>query len=235
MNKTPEAITDKPTTGDDVFIAFDSYPWNQDPRFATLVKSMASRGIPMTTGPAMLVARTAFATKFLGLAIDKEAYTVWARGKGPEHDIVDQHLAQGFAIVGDDSDNQHQKTGTGTTATATAAIDTLDWQAAAPKLAAVVDRRSESAGDPNGMGNGQPPAKFAELLRFMQEGTPIPGVRTIPSTVERSANIKPFGARTVPRKPWEHDDPQKGLVGSDATNGSIDIEFPSLETENPKA
>ncbi|KAL2890227.1 hypothetical protein HOO65_020769 [Ceratocystis lukuohia] len=226
MNKTQDAITDKPTAGDDLFIAFDSYPWNQDPRFAALVKSMASRGMPMTTGPAMLVARTAFATKFLGLAVDKEAYTAWARGKGPENDIVDQRLAQGFAMVGgDDSDNQHQKagTGTGTIATATAAINTLDWQAAAPKLAAVVDRSSESAGDPNDMGNGQPPAKFAELLRFMQEGTPIPG------------NIKPFGARTVPRKPWEHDDPQKVLVGSDATLTSVDSEFPSLEAENPKA
>lgn len=59
----------------------------------------------------------------------------------------------------------------------------LDWQKAAPKADLYVDRKAASqigsADEPNY------PMGFAEMLKLIQEGKPVPGIREIPNTVVR--------------------------------------------------
>lgn len=60
----------------------------------------------------------------------------------------------------------------------------LPWQQAAPKADLYVDRKA--AADENASGD-QPsyPMGFAEMLKLLQEGKPIPGIRQIPNTIAR--------------------------------------------------
>ncbi|KAL5612121.1 hypothetical protein BROUX41_000334 [Berkeleyomyces rouxiae] len=231
MSEASKFIAEETKADDGIFVAFDSYPWTEDPRFAALVKSMASRGMPMSTAPGVLVARMGFATKFLGLAVDRIRYSAWVQSIGLEHETVDDRLAQLFASSAD-QEGETQSVGDHSEVMATTtAADALDWQAAAPKMELVVDKSKMGAGE-QGTGNGQPPASFADLLKCMQEGTPVPGVRSIPSTVERDVNIKPFGARAVPRKPWEKDDAAQAAADPGVGSSSIDQEFPPLKAED---
>lgn len=56
----------------------------------------------------------------------------------------------------------------------------LSWQQAAPKADLYVDRTQQpSSGEPNY------PMGFAEMLRLLNEGKPIPGIRQIPNTIAR--------------------------------------------------
>lgn len=54
------------------------------------------------------------------------------------------------------------------------------WQVAAPKADLFVDRTARDSGD-----GPSYPGKFAELIRCIKEGTPVPGVREIPDTILR--------------------------------------------------
>lgn len=55
-----------------------------------------------------------------------------------------------------------------------------EWQVAAPKAELFVDRAAREEGD-----GPRYPGRFAELIRFIKEGTPISGVREIPDTILR--------------------------------------------------
>ena len=57
----------------------------------------------------------------------------------------------------------------------------LDWQKAAPKADLFVDRKAAPA-----TGSGDEPSYpmgFAEMIKLLQEGKPVPGIRQIPNTV----------------------------------------------------
>lgn len=65
---------------------------------------------------------------------------------------------------------------------ATAAAPVLDWQKAAPKAELYVDRAAEAAA-----AGDQPayPMAFAEMIKLLQEGKEVPGIRQIPNTIIR--------------------------------------------------
>lgn len=54
------------------------------------------------------------------------------------------------------------------------------WQVAAPKADLFVDKTVRDSGD-----GPSYPGRFAELIRCIKEGTPVPGVREIPDTILR--------------------------------------------------
>ncbi|KAJ3477411.1 hypothetical protein NLG97_g8848 [Lecanicillium saksenae] len=68
---------------------------------------------------------------------------------------------------------------------------------------------------------------FAEMIKLLQEGKEVPGIRQIPNTIIRDPAVKPVGARAAPRKPWEKDVP----TPSDDIHrlGTLDTEFPPVE------
>lgn len=61
---------------------------------------------------------------------------------------------------------------------------TLDWQKSAPKADLYVDRK---AGAQSNSGGDEPayPMAFAEMIKLLQEGKEVPGIRQIPNTVIR--------------------------------------------------
>lgn len=130
----------------------------------------------------------------------------------------------------------------------------LPWQQAAPKADLYVDRKAAAAEDAARAG-GEPsyPMGFAEMLKLLQEGKPIPGIRQIPNTIARDPvclcppypriqliklyiliiilqSVKPVGTRAAPRKPWERDAPQEAAELS--LPKALDTEFPPLDTES---
>lgn len=66
------------------------------------------------------------------------------------------------------------------------AAPALDWQKAAPKADLYVEKKTASA--QGGAGSeDQPsyPMAFAEMIKLLQEGKPVPGIRQIPNTIVR--------------------------------------------------
>lgn len=62
---------------------------------------------------------------------------------------------------------------------------TLDWQKAAPKADLYIDRKAAAE---NANQNGDQPAypmAFAEMIKLLQEGKEVPGIKQIPNTVIR--------------------------------------------------
>jgi hypothetical protein len=60
----------------------------------------------------------------------------------------------------------------------------LDWQKAAPKTDLYIDRKAAAAQSGS---EDQPnyPMGFAEMIKLIQEGKPVPGIRQIPNTIVR--------------------------------------------------
>ncbi|KAL2105992.1 hypothetical protein VUR80DRAFT_7436 [Thermomyces stellatus] len=101
------------------------------------------------------------------------------------------------------------------------------WQVAAPKADLFVDKTVRDSGD-----GPSYPGRFAELIRCIKEGTPVPGVREIPDTILRDPSAKPFGSRPAPRKPWEKE--MGTPEGSEAAVApAVDQEFPPLDPATP--
>jgi hypothetical protein len=71
-----------------------------------------------------------------------------------------------------------------TEANATSA-SALDWQKAAPKTDLYIDRKAAAA---QSSSEDQPnyPMGFAEMIKLIQEGKPVPGIRQIPNTIIRN-------------------------------------------------
>jgi hypothetical protein len=74
----------------------------------------------------------------------------------------------------------------------------LPWQDAAPKTALYVDRQAASASAAPGGGEPNYPMAFAEMLKLLQEGKPIPGIRQIPNTVIRDPVRPPLTHISLP-------------------------------------
>ncbi|OAA59438.1 hypothetical protein ISF_06373 [Cordyceps fumosorosea ARSEF 2679] len=162
-------------------------------------------------------ARIFYYTQRVGVSIDFAAYQAWLAAH-PDHTppgiLPPEYLGGGTA-----------------TASATAsAAPVLDWQKAAPKTELYVDRTAAAAAAAAAAAGDQPsyPMAFAEMIKLLQEGKEVPGIRQIPNTIIRDPAVKPVGARTVPRKPWEKNVP----APSDDTYrlAALDTEFPPVDS-----
>ncbi|KHO01952.1 uncharacterized protein MAM_00953 [Metarhizium album ARSEF 1941] len=107
----------------------------------------------------------------------------------------------------------------------------LPWQQAAPRADLYVDR---TAAAENASGNEPSyPMGFAEMLKLLQEGKPIPGIKQIPNTVVRDPSVKPIGSRAAPKKPWERGTTH--ITTEVNLPKALDREFPQLDTESAEA
>ena len=127
--------------------------------YAILGNPNSQRGSPsdMTTH-----ARIFFYAQKIGVNIDFTAYQAWLSAH-PEHsppDVVPEEYRRPAAEV-----------------------QQPEWQQAAPKADLYIDK-SAAAADAAESGNAPSyPMGFAEMIKLIQEGKPVPGVREIPNTV----------------------------------------------------
>ncbi|KAH6695833.1 hypothetical protein F5X68DRAFT_32604 [Plectosphaerella plurivora] len=203
---------------DGKFKAFDSYPWAKDNNFMSGLYAII--GDPNTKSPRgtpselAVHARTFYYAQRVGVTIDFAQYKEWL-AKHPEH-TPPAVLPEAYRALD-----------------AASSAPVLAWQASAPKADLYVERKPE---DPS-QGTGNEPAYpmgFAEMLERIQKGLPIPGIKEIPDTVVRDPTVKPVGARSAPRKPWEKDVPA-AASGSEGQPGTLDSSFPPLEDDVPNA
>lgn len=79
-----------------------------------------------------------------------------------------------------------------------AAAPVLDWQKAAPKADLYIDKSAAAAS-----AGGEPsyPMAFAEMIKLLQEGKEVPGIRQIPNTIIRDPVSNPKMADSlIPRR-----------------------------------
>ncbi|KAK3191335.1 hypothetical protein K4F52_002545 [Lecanicillium sp. MT-2017a] len=205
------------TDQDAIFRAFDSYPWTKDKTFMSGLQAIL--GDPNSPNPQgspadmAIHARIFYYTQRIGVSIDFAAYQAWLASH-PDHRAPDILPPE-------------YKSSTG----AGQPTETLDWQQAAPKADLYVERGAADASSSSG---GEPayPMAFAEMIKLLQEGKPVPGIKQIPNTVIRDPAVKPVGSRTAPKKPWERDSP---AASSTFTTDSLDTEFPPVDTSSAEA
>jgi hypothetical protein len=112
-------------------------------------------------------ARIFYYTQRIGVTIDFADYKSWLDQR-PDHsppNILPPEYQS-------NAETEQQPTGT------------LDWQKAAPAADLYVDR---GAADASSSSAGEPayPMAFAEMIKLLQEGKPVPGIKQIPNTVIR--------------------------------------------------
>ncbi|KAF4591546.1 hypothetical protein GQ602_001845 [Ophiocordyceps camponoti-floridani] len=95
---------------------------------------------------------------------------------------------------------------------------------AAPKADLYVER---SASSQNSSGEPNYPIGFAEMLKLLKDGKPVPGIKQIPNTVARGPAVKPVGSRAAPRKPWEKKNDFRQPPDADLPK-VLDDEFPAI-------
>ncbi|KFH41610.1 hypothetical protein ACRE_076750 [Hapsidospora chrysogenum ATCC 11550] len=218
---------------DAIFQAFDSYPWRKDKAFMSGLYAIL--GNPADNNPqASLLdmathARVFYYAQKIGVSIDFARYQSWLAAH-PDHQapdvLPDEYHVSATRSPAAPQQQQSQQ-------------PALDWQKAAPKADLYVEKKAAGAGAAGAQGGGadgdQPsyPMGFAEMIKLLQEGKPVPGIRQIPNTVVRDPSVKPVGSRPVPRKPWEKADvPQTADL--DITK-ALDSEFPPVESEAESA
>ncbi|EFY95723.1 hypothetical protein MAA_08867 [Metarhizium robertsii ARSEF 23] len=224
---------------DSIFQAFDAYPWTKDTMFLSGLSAIL--GPPDTPGsPSDMAvhARIFYYAQRIGVQIDFAKYKDWL-SRHPGH-TPPQVLPEEYRSPSASSPSEPP----------------LPWQQAAPKADLYVDRKAAAE---NATGD-QPsyPMGFAEMLKLLQEGKPIPGIKQIPNTVVRdpvslepifakslvlawqeaqthpsSQSVKPVGSRAAPKKPWERDNPQ--MAPEVNLPKALDTEFPQLDTEAAEA
>ncbi|POR38146.1 Uncharacterized protein TPAR_01660 [Tolypocladium paradoxum] len=213
------------TDDDSIFHAFDAYPWTKDKAFLSGLSAILgepnSRNPQGSPADMATHARVFYYAQRIGVQIDFARYQAWL-AQHPDHQspqvIPDEYLSRSSSM-GDQADESPPPV--------------LPWQRAAPRADLYVDRIAASQ-SPSGAG-GEPnyPMAFAEMLKLLQEGKPIPGIRQIPNTIARDPSVKPVGSRAAPKKPWERDTafapPETDLPKS------LDTEFPPLDAEAPEA
>ncbi|CAI6096947.1 hypothetical protein V2G26_016135 [Clonostachys chloroleuca] len=213
------------TDQDAIFHAFDSYPWAKDKTFMSGLFALLGNpnGQPAQgSSPRDMAthARIFYYAQRLGVTIDFTAYQTWL-SQHPDHQAPD--------ILPDSYLARHSDSRSQDAAAAAESSASLPWQQAAPKNDLFIDKKAAAAGQSQ---EDQPsyPMAFAEMLKLLQEGKPVPGIRQIPNTVVRDPSIKPVGSRTVPRKPWERDN-SSSLTDNPVIPKALDIEFPPVEAE----
>jgi hypothetical protein len=112
-------------------------------------------------------ARIFYYARRVGVDIAFDQYTAWA-ARHPEH--APPQIVPALQSFDD--------------AAAAAAVAVAPaWQMSAPEAELFVDRRrADAAADED---EPRYPLGFADMLRMLQEGTPIPGIRQIPDTIAR--------------------------------------------------
>lgn len=110
-------------------------------------------------------ARIFYYAQKIGVSIDFTRYQAWLVAH-PDHaspDVIPQEYA-----------------------TARQPSPALDWQKAAPKADLYVEKKGAVEQQVTA-GDDQPayPMGFAEMIKLLQEGKPVPGIRQIPNTVVR--------------------------------------------------
>lgn len=176
-------------------------------------------------------ARIFYYAQRIGVNIDFGAYKTWLASK-PDHHPPD--------VLPEASRQQDEAT----------SAPVLDWQKAAPKADLYIDKKAAAAQSGS---QDQPnyPMGFAEMIKLIQEGKPVPGIRQIPNTIIRDPvsptldamltlihvsllnyfqAVKPVGARAVPKKPWERDVTPDTPVLTDLPK-ALDTEFPPLHDD----
>ncbi|KAM0343707.1 hypothetical protein ACHAPU_008298 [Fusarium lateritium] len=198
-----------------VFTAFDTYPWTKDKNFMSGL--FAILGEPGQQNPQASLsdmaihARIFYYAQRIGVKIDFGAYKTWL-DSDTEHQAPDV-LPEEYRQLDE---------------TISPSAPALDWQKAAPRADLYIDRKAAAAAAQSGS-QDQPnyPMGFAEMIKLIQEGKPVPGIRQIPNTVVRDPTVKPVGTRTAPRKPWEKD------VTADAHTYTLPDLPRALDTEFP--
>ncbi|KAI1117564.1 hypothetical protein F5Y14DRAFT_354073 [Nemania sp. NC0429] len=193
------------------FKAFDTYPWQSDQLFAhkltgALYSIEPDRSQLVDTALQMRIER--FAER-INIHIDKQAYKQWlgeTRSQQPRL-FSDQNLAQ--EVMSKVSPEQrrlailHAELGYPPYQLPPGLVDPSvpSWQREAPKADLFVTR---DAGPSSSEAGALPyPKKFDEILKFLETGQTIPGVRKIPDTVIDDPSISTRGTMQAPLKPWE--------------------------------
>ncbi|PHH77765.1 hypothetical protein CDD80_233 [Ophiocordyceps camponoti-rufipedis] len=202
---------------DSIYQAFDSYPWSKDKTFLSGLSAIlgeSSTGTPQGSPQDIAThARVFYYAQRIGVQIDFAQYQVWL-AQNPDHRPPDVIPTLSYSPTPSSSSPQPEPP-----------CSVLPWQQAAPKADLYVERSTSSdssSGEPNY------PIGFAEMLKLLKDGKPVPGIKQIPNTIARDPAVKPVGSRTAPRKPWEKtkDIPQP----PDADLPTVlDDEFPAID------
>ncbi|KAF4441905.1 hypothetical protein F53441_11865 [Fusarium austroafricanum] len=199
-----------------VFTAFDTYPWKKDKNFMSglyaILGEPGQQNPQASLADMAIHARIFYYAQRIGVNIDFSDYKSWLASNADYQppDVLPEEYRQR------DEAN----------ASSTAA---LDWQKAAPKTDLYVDRKVAAA---QSSSQDQPtyPMGFAEMIKLIQEGKPVPGIRQIPNTIVRDPTVKPVGTRAVPRKPWEKDVTADVPTLPDLPK-ALDTEFPPVQDD----
>ncbi|KAI0809712.1 hypothetical protein GGR55DRAFT_162033 [Xylaria sp. FL0064] len=205
------------------FKAFDTYPWQADQSFNRKLMSALYAVEPEGSQLAeiALQARIDRFAERVKIQIDKDAYQKWlsesenlqprlfsdqvlaqeVEGKWPYAPLKQKQVPpeqRRLAIL-------HAKLGYPPyqSASPSPPIDPSvpSWQREAPKAELFVPR---NAAPSTSDGEALPyPKKFEEIVKFLETGQMIPGVRDIPDTVIEDPSISTRGTMQAPLKPWE--------------------------------
>ena len=123
-------------------------------------------------------ARSAYFTRVIGIPVSVPEYTAWLANH-PDHPSPDPSL---LASLLDPAASEKESE----PSQAEEDSSRPAWQAAAPKAELYIDRSGEaSTADQSSADGPAYPSRFAELIRCIKEGLPVPGVREIPETIVR--------------------------------------------------
>ncbi|KAH7177765.1 hypothetical protein DER46DRAFT_589528 [Fusarium sp. MPI-SDFR-AT-0072] len=201
-----------------IFTAFDTYPWTKDKNFMSglyaILGEPGQQNPQASLADMAIHARIFYYAQRIGVSIEFSAYKAWLASNSDYQppDVLPEEYRQR------DEANASP-------------APVLDWQKAAPKIDLYVDRKNAAAQSGS---QDQPsyPLGFAEMIKLIQEGKPVPGIRQIPNTVVRDPAVKPVGARAVPRKPWEKDTTVDMPALPDLPK-ALDTEFPPVQDDGP--
>ncbi|KAI1196476.1 hypothetical protein F5X97DRAFT_208838 [Nemania serpens] len=193
------------------FKAFDTYPWQADQVFVRRLTS-ALYGVgpktPELADVALQLRIDRFAER-VNIQIDKQAYKQWLAETGSRQPRLfsDQNLAQEVVTKVAPEKRMlamlHAELGYPPYQPAPELLDPSvpSWQREAPKADLYV---AKDAGPSNSEAGALPyPKKFEEIVKFLETGQMIPGVRQIPDTVIDDPSISTRGTMQAPLKPWE--------------------------------
>ncbi|KAI2620822.1 hypothetical protein GGS21DRAFT_412993 [Xylaria nigripes] len=214
------------------FKAFDTYPWQADQLFNRHLTGALYAVEPNGSQLAeialqMRIDRFAERTK---IHIDKEAYKAWLAETGNLQPRLFSEQSLEREIQGRVPPEQrrfailHAEYGYHPVQSAPEQVDPSvpSWQREAPKAELYVPK-SASSSNPDG-GALPYPKKFEEIIKFLETGQMIPGIRQIPDTVIDDPSISTHGTMQAPLKPWERD-----------RAAEMDSSTPSGDNATPKA
>lgn len=201
---------------DSIYQAFDSYPWSKDNTFLSGLSAIlgeSGTGTPQGSPQDIAThARVFYYAQRVGVQIDFAQYQAWL-AQNPDHKPPDVIPTLSYSPTPSISSPQPEPP-----------RSVLHWQKAAPKADLYVER---SASSQNSSGEPNYPIGFAEMLKLLKDGKPVPGIKQIPNTVARGPAVKPVGSRAAPRKPWEKKNDFRQPPDADLPK-VLDDEFPAI-------